>query len=243
MKIIIDDQYKNDDNNQYTIDEDGNVNLFINIGNESEENDSINFNDNIKSNNIEEVIENEVIEFEGKESGGDSCIIEDTSGEGSTINSENPWKEEKYSRDYNNIYSQIEDNLEENYSRKNEVYDNKKDVIISQEQVRVPEEKGVIEVYSKLGSKEGIELKGARINLYLLNGVSPKLYDSKFSDGIGKVSFNNLPNGCYRIIAIVDRRFFEKPIYYNWNEVTIDSNNKHSSVVVVNKIKSGYYKR
>ena len=79
--------------------------------------------------------------------------------------------------------------------------------------------------------------------MYLLNGVSPKLYDSIFSDGAGKVTFSNLSNGCYRIIGIVDRRFFEKPTYYSWNEVTIDKSKKHSSVVVVNRIKPGYYKR
>ena len=105
------------------------------------------------------------------------------------------------------------------------------------------EEKGRIDILCRLGGKEGVELKGARINIYLLNGVSPKLYDSKFSDGEGKVIFSNLPNGCYRIISIVDRRFFEKPAYYNWNEVTIDSNSKKANIVIVNKLKAGYYKR
>lgn len=311
MKIIVDDQYNNDDNKEYTIDKDGNVNLFINIGDEIQGSDTINVNNNINSNNAKEEIDNSFSEVD--EDFGDAFIIENVSDDSGTISKENPWEDENYAKNYHNIYAEIENSLQEKYAEKEpinqEIYTEVKTESFNEEKyaevkpepfnedvytqrndepfnenvytkrkvepyidniyserkakplndtmynerndsiyderynVKPVEEKGIIDVYSKLGSKEGIELRGARINIYLLNGVTPKLYDSKFTDANGKVSFDNLPNGCYRVIAIVDRRYFEKPIYYNWNEVIIDRNNKHSSIVVVNKIKPGYYRR
>ena len=324
MKIIVDDQYNNDENKNYTIDKDGNVNLFINIGDEIQESGVLNVNNNINSNNAKEEIGNNFSEVD--EEFGDAFIIENVSDDSSTISKENPWEDDNYAKNYHNIYAEIENNLQEKYAEKEpnneeiytqgksesfneekydeekpepfneDVYTERKDEPFNEDvytqrndgpfnenfytqrkfephieniyterkvepfndtmynerndsiyderyNVKAVEEKGIIDVYSKLGSKEGIELRGARINIYLLNGVTPKLYDSKFTDPNGKVSFDNLPNGCYRIIAIVDRRYFEKPIYYNWNEVIIDRTNKHSSIVVVNKIKPGYYRR
>lgn len=271
MKIVIDDQYHNDENKGYTVDESGNIDLFINIEGEVGESNTLEGSNNIDYNEGENVIVSDFTQFEEKttkeekintegvisveevisteEVISDGEIVRDAEKPilGDTISSENPWKEEKFSRDYNNIYAEIENNLEEKYANKSAPveldYSNQKPMYNRYEEKKVIEEKGTIDVFSKLGSKEGVELKGARINLYLLNGVSPKLYDSRFSDATGKVAFNDLPNGCYRIIAIVDRRFFEKPAYYNWNEVTIDRNNKNSSVLVVNKIKAGYYRR
>ncbi len=306
MKIVIDDQYQNDENKQYTVDENGNVNLFISVGDEVGTGSTINKDINLESDNIEY---NEKEDFLQKDLGElqENLVVEDTEvqeiqilenkvedeiSESSTINNENPWEEEKFSRNYHNIYAEIENKLEEKYAVNNDLeekyevnndleekyesnnkleekyaYNDKEEKIdvcnnrinkeyfienevnsFYEEKREVPEkneveEKGTIEVFSRLGSKEGVELKGARINLYLLNGISPKLYDSKFTDSIGKVTFNNLPNGCYRIIAIVDRRFFEKPMYYNWNEVIIDKNNKTSSILVVNRIKAAYHRR
>ncbi|ATD56191.1 hypothetical protein BTM21_08350 [Clostridium chauvoei] len=100
------------------------------------------------------------------------------------------------------------------------------------------EKKGCITVVVKLGSKDGVELKGAKVNLYMLNGVSPKLCDTQLTNSEGKVNFENLEDGCYRVISIVDRRYFEKPCYINWNEVIIDQNLKEATVTVVNRIKA-----
>lgn len=259
MKIVIDDQYHNDENKQYTVDENGNINLFINIEDKVEDSNTLEDSNNINYNEGENVIESDFTEFQEKDTEEKTVYAEEITTEGvpisnveapifgSTISSENPWQEEKFSRDYSSIYAEIENNLEEKYANKShgaEVEDsNLQHIYNKNEEKKVREETGSIDVSSRLGSKEGVELKGARINLYLLNGVSPKLYDSKFSDASGIVEFNNLPNACYRIIAIVDRRFFEKPTYYNWNEVTIDRNNKKSSITVVNRIKAGYYRR
>ncbi|MCF0148316.1 MAG: calcium-binding protein [Clostridium sp.] len=263
MKIVIDDQYHSDEDKRYTTDENGNIDLFINIGEEMgdpivlDESNNINFNDGNNSiekdfaefkenaNNVEEHEDEEIIAT-GVVIGE---VIEEVkeSNLRNTISSKNPWEDEEFSRNYNNIYAEIENNLEKKYAAENErIVTEKVDsnpVYARYEEKKVNEVKGTITVLSKLGSKEGVEIKGARINLYLLNGVSPKLYDSKFSDELGKVEFNNLANGCYRVIAIVDRRFFEKPQYYNWNEVTIDANNKKSNILVVNRIKPGYYKK
>lgn len=103
--------------------------------------------------------------------------------------------------------------------------------------------KGRIEVLVKLGDKNGIEIKGAKINLYELNGVCPKLYESKLTDCNGKAIFENLENGCYRVISLVDRRYFEKPTYITWNEVTIDNCVKDACICVVNKIKPSCCRR
>ncbi|WP_291647889.1 prealbumin-like fold domain-containing protein [Clostridium sp.] len=223
MKIVIDDQYHSDENNnnedQYTVDENGNLNLFIQVDGEVGENNStrsIN-RDNICNNQEDE----EIIESDF---------------------SEQVLSEEKYENPYDRLYSNIEDKLQG--ISQDSLQDNLK--FNSQNNFNdynVVEEKGRIEITSRLASRDGVELKGARINLYLLNGISPKLHDSKFTDSNGKVVFDNLENGCYRVISIVDRRFFEKPSYYTWNEVTIDKNNKSASVCVVNKIKPTYYRR
>ena len=102
---------------------------------------------------------------------------------------------------------------------------------------------GEIRVSVKLGDKNGIEIKSAKINLYELNGICPKLYKSKLTDCNGEVIFSDLENGCYRVISLVDRRFFEKPIYITWNEVIIDDSVKEAYICVVNRIKQSCLKR
>lgn len=42
----------------------------------------------------------------------------------------------------------------------------------------------------------------------------------------GKVIFLKVEEGCYRIIEIVDKRYFEKFKYIEWNEVIISEVNK-----------------
>lgn len=96
---------------------------------------------------------------------------------------------------------------------------------------------GKIYVTSRLANKNRTLISSAKINLYALNGVSPKLVQSKYTDNEGKTVFENLKKGSYRIIAIVDRKYFEKPTYTPWNEVTIDANTNETSIEVINKIK------
>ncbi|MDU2673425.1 MAG: calcium-binding protein [Clostridium sp.] len=97
---------------------------------------------------------------------------------------------------------------------------------------------GKITVVSRLANKNRTLISSAKINLYVLNGVSPKLVETKYTDNLGNVTFENLKKGSYRVIAIVDRKYFEKPTYSPWNEVTIDKNTTEASVEVVNKIKA-----
>lgn len=241
MKIVIDDQYQSDENgnSQYTIDENGNVNLFIKVDEDINGESGINTGGTINAgkiindDNIINIAEEEnIAQSDFKEEDISEEVeeefyedVNDGVEEVSKTYNEEKFLEERY-KGYNSVYSEIESSLEEKYGKK-----------------EAPEGKGEIIVLSKLGSKEGVELKGARINLYILNGVSPRLFDSKFTDAKGIAEFKNLPNGSFRVISIVDRRFFEKPVYYNWNEVTIDKNNKRTNICVVNKIKQGYYRR
>lgn len=241
MKIVIDDQYQSDENgnSQYTIDENGNVNLFIKVDEDINGGSSINTEGTINAgkiindDNIINIAEDDnIVQSDFKEQDISEEVeeefyedVNDEVEEASKTYNEEKFLEERY-KGYNSVYSEIESSLEEKYGKK-----------------EAPEGKGEIIVLSKLGSKEGVELKGARINLYILNGVSPRLFDSKFTDARGIAEFKNLPNGSFRVISIVDRRFFEKPAYYNWNEVTIDKNNKRTNICVVNKIKQGYYRK
>lgn len=102
--------------------------------------------------------------------------------------------------------------------------------------------RGKISVYSTLLSKEGNRIKGIKINLYKLNGISSELQESKVTDGDGCVVFNNIPEGSYRVIQIIDKKFFEKPCYKSWNEVTISSENTETEIFAINNVKPQFIK-
>ena len=97
--------------------------------------------------------------------------------------------------------------------------------------------KGTITVISKLDNKNKTLISEAKINLYVLNGISPKLIESKSSNKEGQVKFENLEAGSYRVIAIIDKKYYTKPTYIPWNEVTIYDENLESTIEVLNKIK------
>lgn len=99
------------------------------------------------------------------------------------------------------------------------------------------EEKGKIIVTSIVQSEKNQVLKGVKINLYKISGLSPILLESKTTDDEGKVIFQGIENGCYRIIEIIDKRYFEKPKYIKWNEFTMDDVNKEEKIVIINKNK------
>lgn len=96
---------------------------------------------------------------------------------------------------------------------------------------------GEIIVTSLLTCGENELLQGIKINLYKINGLSPALIESKITDEEGKVIFRGIENGCYRVIEIIDKQYFEKPKYIKWNEIIIDDVNRKQNVVIINKIK------
>lgn len=96
---------------------------------------------------------------------------------------------------------------------------------------------GEIKVISVLDYGKREYLQGAKVNLYKINGLSPVLIESKVTDENGIVIFEDIQCGSYRIIEIVDKRFFEKPKYIKWNEITIDDKNLKEQIVIVNKLK------
>lgn len=98
--------------------------------------------------------------------------------------------------------------------------------------------RGKITVSVRLGNRKGKAISGAKINLYALNGLSPKLISSKLTNVNGVVVFDSLSEGSYRVIEIVNRKYFEKPTYVQWNEVTINKDLLEESIIVVNKIKN-----
>ena len=93
---------------------------------------------------------------------------------------------------------------------------------------------GIITVVSVLDYGKREYLQGAKINLYKINGLSPVLAESKVTDENGTVIFDKINHGSYRIIEILDKRFFEKPRYIKWNEITIDDKNLKEQVVIIN---------
>ncbi len=92
-------------------------------------------------------------------------------------------------------------------------------------------------VQSRLGSASGKVIPKTKINLYMLNGISPKLVASKLTDEEGIAIFDEVNNGSYRVIAIVDKKYFQKPSYIQWNEVTINSNTQMEKITVINRVK------
>lgn len=96
---------------------------------------------------------------------------------------------------------------------------------------------GQITATSILDCGEQEYLQGVKINLYKINGLSPVLIDSKTTDDQGNVTFDKVEYGCYRIIEIIDKRYFEKPKYIKWNEITIDYSNRNHTLIIVNRIK------
>ena len=125
-------------------------------------------------------------------------------------------------------YDANENDLNENISYNKSYYMNKK---------RNVEIKGKIRVVSKLGDRNGSNISDAKINLYALNGLSPKFISSKVTDKNGVVIFDNLSEGSYRVIEIVNRKYFEKPTYIQWNEVTINDELQEENIIVVNRVK------
>lgn len=99
---------------------------------------------------------------------------------------------------------------------------------------------GKITVYEKLDHINGVQIEDAQVNLYKLSSINPELVATKKTDKKGRVEFDNLEYGNYRVIAILDKRFFIKPQYYRWNEININATNKEDTVIIVNKIKPEY---
>lgn len=95
---------------------------------------------------------------------------------------------------------------------------------------------GKIKVIVSLDTIGGTKIKGVRINLYKINGISPELVEWGTTDCYGEIEFNNIPKGDYRIIEIIDKRYFNKPAYINWNEVKIDKFKREHEIYVVNSI-------
>lgn len=121
-----------------------------------------------------------------------------------------------------------------------EILENNKEEITNQKYTEVESNmfgNGEIIVTSVLDCGEHECLQGVKINLYKINGLSPVLIKSQITDEKGTVIFSEIGEGCYRIIEIIDKRYFEKPKYINWNEIIIDSANKKQKVIIVNKIK------
>ncbi|MDY6012555.1 prealbumin-like fold domain-containing protein [Clostridium sp.] len=97
--------------------------------------------------------------------------------------------------------------------------------------------KGTIIVHTLMDSINGEKLKGIKINLYRINGVSPYLISSKYSDENGIVKFSNIEDGNYRVIEIINKKLYEKPSYVKWNEINISNYLKEETIYVINKKK------
>ena len=96
---------------------------------------------------------------------------------------------------------------------------------------------GSIKIISVLDYGKHEYLQGAKVNLYRINGLSPVLAESKVTDENGVAVFDNIEYGNYRVIEIIDKRFFEKPKYIKWNEISINDKNLKEQIVIVNKLK------
>lgn len=100
--------------------------------------------------------------------------------------------------------------------------------------------KGIIIVHTLMDSVNGEKLEGIKINLYRINGVSPHLIASKYSDKNGIVEFSNIEDGNYRIIEIINKKIYEKPSYIKWNEINISNYLKQETIYIINKKRKIY---
>lgn len=98
-------------------------------------------------------------------------------------------------------------------------------------------EKGLIKVNVRLNDKCGVIISGAKVNLYSISYLNPKLCSCALTDHEGNAYFSGLDDGNYRVIALVDRRYFKKPIYCTWNEVNIGKDCKRGEVAIVLQLK------
>lgn len=98
-------------------------------------------------------------------------------------------------------------------------------------------QKGIIEVVSILDYGEQEYIQGVKINLYKINGLTSIPVASGITDEYGKICFDNVEYGNYRVIELVDKRYFEKPRYVKWNEITINSDNVNPKIVILNRLK------
>lgn len=131
-----------------------------------------------------------------------------------------------------NSNNNLESNRKDKLSSRNENNKKKESNKYIEESIR-----GKITVSVRLDDRNGKPISEVKINLYALNGLSPKLVRSKSTDVNGVVVFDSLPEGSYRVIEIVNRKYFEKPTYIQWNEVTINKDLMEKSIIVINKIK------
>lgn len=131
-----------------------------------------------------------------------------------------------------NSNNNLESNRKDKLSSRNENNKKKESNEYIEEYIR-----GKITVSVRLDDRNGKPISEVKINLYALNGLSPKLVRSKSTDVNGVVVFDNLPEGSYRVIEIVNRKYFEKPTYIQWNEVTINKDLREKNIIVINKIK------
>ncbi|MGL5648529.1 MAG: SpaA isopeptide-forming pilin-related protein [Clostridium sp.] len=93
----------------------------------------------------------------------------------------------------------------------------------------------IVDVFLETNNIE--RMGNTKVNLYRINGVSPQLEVSKITGPDGKVVFDNLAQGNYRVIEIVNKEVYEKPVYKPWNEVNISNYNKESTISIINRKK------
>ncbi|MBE6063478.1 MAG: hypothetical protein E7207_08020 [Clostridium butyricum] len=141
----------------------------------------------------------------------------------------------------NNCNNEVENfnesgNENNNTDGEAEVLEDKKDYDTEEENEEFKYGRIIVKSIIDYGKRE--VLSGVKINLYKINGLSPVLIKSGVTNKQGEVIFKNIFEGSYRIIEIVDKRYFEKPKYVKWNEITISQSNKQERILVINKIKN-----
>lgn len=151
----------------------------------------------------------------------DNCIFE-------IVDDEN--KSNNESIEFNEIECEAEEP-----DREFEFLEDKRSYDTDEKAFEVKQGKIIVKSIIDYGKKEVIS--GVKINLYKINGLSPILVKSQLTNEEGEVVFSNIEDGSYRVIEIVNKEYFEKPKYINWNEITIDCNNKKEKILVVNKLK------
>ncbi|GIM27464.1 hypothetical protein CPJCM30710_01300 [Clostridium polyendosporum] len=97
--------------------------------------------------------------------------------------------------------------------------------------------RGRIAVTSVLGCSEREPISGVTIVLFRVVGCSLEFVDAEVTNANGRVVFNNLRDGIYKVVQLIRRCIFEEPIFLPTDQVTIDEDNREFDIIIINKIK------
>ncbi|QAA34204.1 prealbumin-like fold domain-containing protein [Clostridium manihotivorum] len=96
---------------------------------------------------------------------------------------------------------------------------------------------GRIEVTSKLGSDCGEPISGVKVYLFRIEDYNLRFACFKITNKHGKVVFDGLRDGIYKVVQPMDKCIFRDPVYLPSDQVPIDRVHRDYNITVINRIR------